>query len=66
MWDKYKPTKKWWTSLVTGVASIVVSVIASGEFGNTEETATKVLVLALIGAYLKSNDSTATGDGVPA
>jgi hypothetical protein len=66
MWDKYKPSKKWWTALVTGVAGVVVSVIESGEFGDTEQSALKVLAVALVGAWLKRNDATPTGDGVPA
>lgn len=55
------PTKKWFTALVTGASGIIVSVIESGEFGATEESAVKVLILALVGAYLKSNDPTPTG-----
>lgn len=55
------PTKKWWAALVTGVSGLVVSAIESGEFGDTEESAAKVLLLALVGAYLKGNDATVTG-----
>lgn len=55
------PTKKWFTALVTGVAALVVSTIESGEFGATEEASVKVLILALVTAYLKSNDPTPTG-----
>jgi hypothetical protein len=55
------PTKKWWAAAVTGVSTLILSVIDSGEFGETEEKALGVLVLALLGAYAKRNSPTPGG-----
>lgn len=58
------PTKKWWAALVTGAAAIVASWITSGAFDDVERGMAATLVVALAGAYFKSNDD--TPGGVPA
>lgn len=57
----WKPTKKWLAALTASVTSIALSVIASGEFGETEESAVKVAVVALVIAYLFPNADTPGG-----
>ena len=61
----WKPTKKWLAGLVTGVATVLASFIVTGEFGDVEKGMVATLVIALAGSFFKSNDVTATGDGVP-
>lgn len=63
--NSWKPTKKWLASLVTGVATIAASWITSGAFDDVERGMAATLIVALAGAYFKSNDATPTGDGVP-
>lgn len=62
----WKPTKKWVAGLVTGLAGIAASWIQSGAFDDAERGMAGALLIALAGAYFKSNDQTVAGDGVPA
>lgn len=57
----YKPTKKWWSALVGGLAGIATVWIESGSFDNVEEGMVASLVLALVAAYAKRNDETPGG-----
>lgn len=57
----WKPTKKWFAALVTSASGILLSVIESGEFGATEESALKVAIAALVVAYLFPNADTPGG-----
>lgn len=59
------PTKKWFAALLTGVASIVALWIQSGAFDDTEKGMLATLIVSLVGAYIKGNDATPSGDGVP-
>lgn len=60
------PTKKWFASLVGGLASIAAVWIESGNFDDTEKGMLGTLIVGLVAAYFKSNDPTPTHDGVPA
>ena len=62
----WAPTKKWIAAAVGSVASIAASWILTGNFDDVERGMVATAVVALAGSYFKSNDVTATGDGVPA
>jgi hypothetical protein len=62
----WKPTRKWFALVGTGLASIVANLILSDfVFDDVEKGMLATLVVAAAGAYFKSNDATPTGDGVP-
>lgn len=61
MSNSYKPTKKWLAALITGLASILASVIITGELGDVERGMAATLLVSLTGAYFKSNDQTPGG-----
>lgn len=55
------PTRKWFTALVTGAASIAAVWIESGTFDGTEKGMAATLVTSLVGAYVASNLNTPGG-----
>lgn len=55
------PTKKWYAALVTGVASVLASWIATGAFDDVEQGMCATLLIALAGAWVKENDKTPGG-----
>lgn len=59
----WKPTKKWFTALYTGLTSIGAVWLASGSFDVQGEEGAMVatLIVSLVGAYLKRNDQTPGG-----
>ena len=59
--SSWAPTKKWIASAVTGVASIVASLIVTGAFDDVERGMAATLVASLAAAYFKSNDDTPGG-----
>ena len=63
--SSWKPTKKLLAALVTGAASIAASWIVTGAFDDVERGMAGTLIVALAGSYFKSNDATASQDGVP-
>jgi hypothetical protein len=61
----WTPTKKWLAALVGLLIPIMTSGLESG-FDKTERDMALTAVVGLAFAYLKGNDPTPTGDGVPA
>jgi hypothetical protein len=57
----WKPTKKWWSSLVVGAAGIAGSWIVTGAFDDVERGMAATLISALVVSYFKSNDPTPGG-----
>ena len=57
----WKPTKKWITAAVTGVAGILGSWIVTGAFDDVERGMSATLITALAASYFKSNDDTPGG-----
>lgn len=57
----YKPTKKWFAALITGVAAVAAHAVLSGGWDATENGELVALASALAGAYIKRNDSTLEG-----
>jgi hypothetical protein len=59
----WKPTKKWFTALYTGLTSIGAVWLASGSFDvqGEEGAMLATLIVSLVGAYLKRNDPTPGG-----
>ena len=64
--NSWKPTKKCWAMLAGGLASIAASWIVTGAFDDVERGMAATLLVGAVGSYFKSNDSTESGDGVPA
>ena len=52
------PTRKWFAALATGLLAVFSHFLATGEFDSTERGGLVTLAIALVGAYLKSNEST--------
>lgn len=61
----WRPTKKWYALVASGVASIAASWIVTGAFDDVERGMCATLLVGAVGAYFKSNDQTPTKDGVP-
>jgi hypothetical protein len=61
----WKPTKKWYAALVGAITPILLSGIESGFDVDTEGSMAVTALAALALAYIKSNDSTPSADGVP-
>lgn len=55
------PTRKWFAALFTGLLTIFTNFLVSGEFDGTERGQVVLLAIALVGAYLKTNDQTPGG-----
>lgn len=63
--NSWKPTKKWYALVAGGLASIAASWIVTGAFDDVERGMAATLLVGAVGAYFKSNDATASKDGVP-
>lgn len=61
----WKPTRKWVSNAVAGVASILGSWIVTGNFDDVERGMSATLLVGLATAYFVSNEQTITEDGVP-
>lgn len=57
----WKPTKKWISALVVGLAGIAGSWIVTGAFDDVERGMAATLLSSLAVAYFKSNDDTPGG-----
>lgn len=57
----WKPTKKWFSGLVTGAAAVLASWIVTGAFDDVERGMAGALIVSLAGSYFKSNDPTPGG-----
>lgn len=57
----WTPTKKWFGSLVTGLASIGASWIITGAFDDVERGMAATLLSSLAAAYFVTNDKTPGG-----
>jgi hypothetical protein len=55
----WAPTRKWWAAAVTGVASIAASWLVTGAFDDVERGMAATLLVALAGAWFKSDDAPA-------
>ena len=59
--NEWLPTKKWVAGLVTGLASIAATWIATGAFDAEEKAQAATLLVALAGLYFRRNDATIEG-----
>lgn len=53
----WKPSKKWWAALLTGVAGIAGSWIVTGAFDDVERGMTGTLLATLVAVYFKTNET---------
>lgn len=60
-WKSWVPTKKWFATLILGLASVLAHTLISEDFGATERAELGTLFIALAGGYFKSNDNTVAG-----
>jgi hypothetical protein len=59
--ENWKPTRKWYALVVTGVATILASFIDSGNFDATERGMSATLLVGAAAAYFKKNPATPGG-----
>lgn len=59
--ENWKPTRKWYALVVTGIATILASLIDSGSFDATERGMTATLLVGAAAAYFKKNPATPGG-----
>lgn len=57
----WKPTKKFYYALCSGLATILGSVLVTGSFDDVERGMSATLLTALVAAYFKKNDPTPGG-----
>lgn len=57
----WKPTRKWFGGLVTGLAGIAASWIVTGVFDDVERGMAATLLTSLAAAYFVTNDQTPGG-----
>lgn len=59
--QNWKPTRKWYALVVTGIAAILANLIESGSFDSVERGMTATLLVGAAAAYFKKNPATPGG-----
>jgi hypothetical protein len=62
----WRPTNKWIAARVTALAGIVILLITTDSWDDEESIATVTFISEAVVSYLVANESTPSGDGVPA